>query len=151
MMRWTMKISSSHCLTKLLRVLNLRKTSIIFTVSSLGETSDISKWEQFHISDIYLDCKEAKQERFLKSREDRPEPFSLSQWKNSNQLYLTLGWTPAVGPKVPMAAKWSGDEMFYFWATQFYTMLDKIVTNLKDHYENKESSVIYDMASIICY
>ena len=119
MMRWTMKISSSHCLTKLLRVLNLRKTSIIFTVSSLGETSDISKWEQFHISDIYLDCKEAKQERFLKSREDRPDPFSLSQWKNSNQLYLTLGWTPAVGPKVPMAAKWSGDKMFYFWATQF--------------------------------
>ena len=56
-----------------------------------------------------------------------------------------------MGPKVPMAAKWSGDEMFYFWATQFYTMLDKIVTNLKDHYENKESSVIYDMASIICY
>ena len=41
--------------------------------------------------------------------------------------------------------------MFYFWATQFYTMLDKIVTNLKDRYENKESSVIYDMASIICY
>ena len=41
--------------------------------------------------------------------------------------------------------------MFYFWATQFYTMLDKIVTNLKDHYENKESSVIYDLASIICY
>ena len=28
-------------------------------------------------------------------------------------------------------------------------MLDKIVTNLKDCYENKESSVIYDMASII--
>ena len=54
-----------------------------------------------------------------------------------------------MGPKVPMAAKWSGDEMFYFWATQFYTMLDKIVTNLKDRYENKESSVIYDMASII--
>ena len=50
-----------------------------------------------------------------------------------------------------MAAKWSGDEMFYFWVTQFYTMLDKIVTNLKDRYENKESSVIYDMASIICY
>ena len=74
-----------------LRVLNLRKTSIIFTVSSLDETSDISKREQFHISDIYLDCKETKQERFLKSREDRPEPFSLSQWKNSNQLYLTLG------------------------------------------------------------
>jgi hypothetical protein len=86
-----MKISSSHCLKKLLRVLNLRKTSIIFTVSSLDETSDISKREQFHISDIYLDCKEKKQERFLKSREDRPEPFSLSQWKNSNQLYLTLG------------------------------------------------------------
>ena len=49
----------------------------------------------------------------------------------------------------PMAAKWSGDEMFYFWAMQFYTMLDKIVTNLEDRYENKESSVIYDMASII--
>ena len=149
MMRWTMKISSSHCLTKLLRVLNLRKTSITFTVSSLDETSDISKRVQFHISEIYLDCKGAKQERFLKSREDRPEPFSLSQWKNSNQLYLTLGWTPAVGPKVLMAAKWSGDEMFYLWATQFYIMLDKIVTNLKDRYENKESSVIYDMPSII--
>ena len=52
-------------------------------------------------------------------------------------------------PKVPMAAKWSGDEMFYFWATQFYIMLDKIITNLKDRYDNKESSVIYDMASII--
>ena len=39
----------------------------------------------------------------------------------------------------------------YFWAMQFYIMLDKIITNLKDHYENKESSVIYDMASIICY
>ena len=48
-----------------------------------------------------------------------------------------------------MAAKWSGDEMFYFGATQFYIMLDKIVTHLKDRYENKESSVIYDMASII--
>ena len=45
---------------------------------------------------------------------------------------MTLGWTPDVGPKVPMAAKWSGDEMFYFWATQFYIMLDKIITNLKD-------------------
>ena len=55
-----------------------------------------------------------KEKRFLKSREDRPEPFSLSQWKDSNQLYLTLGWTTAVGIKVPMAAKWSGDEMFYF-------------------------------------
>ena len=54
-----------------------------------------------------------------------------------------------MGPKVPMAAKWSGDEMFYFWATQFYIMLDKIITNLKDRYDNKESSVIYDMASII--
>ena len=45
---------------KLLRVLNLRKTSIIYTVSSLDKTSDISKLEQFHISDIYLDCKGAK-------------------------------------------------------------------------------------------
>jgi len=64
-----------------------------------------------------------------------------------------LGLDPchALGPKMLMAAKWSGDEMFYLWATQFYIMLDKIVTNLKDHYENKESSVIYDMASIICY
>ena len=53
-----------------------------FTVSSLDETSDISKREQFHISEIYLDWKGAKQERFLKSREDRPEPFSFSQWKN---------------------------------------------------------------------
>ena len=137
MMRWTMKISSSHCLTKLLRVLNLRKTSIIFTVSSLDETSDISKREQFHISDIYLDCKEAKQERFLKSREDRPEPFSLSQWKNSNQLYLTLGWTPAVGPKVPMAAKWSGDEIFYF----FY--FDAILHNAgQDHHKPQGSDVL---------
>ena len=41
---------------RLLKVLNLRKTSIIYTVSS----SDISKLEQFHISDIYLDCKGAK-------------------------------------------------------------------------------------------
>ena len=54
MMRWTLKISSSHCLTKLLRVLNLRKTSIIFTVSSLDKTSDISKREQFHISQWHL-------------------------------------------------------------------------------------------------
>ena len=53
------------------------------------------------------------------------------------------------GPKLPMAAKWSGDEMFYFRATKFYTMLDKIITNLKDCYDNKESSVIYYMASII--
>ena len=45
---------------KLLRVLNLRKTSIVYTVSSLDKTSDISKLEQFHISDIYLDCKGAK-------------------------------------------------------------------------------------------
>ena len=45
---------------KLLRVLNLRKTSIIYTVSSLDKTLDISKLEQFHISDIYLDCKGAK-------------------------------------------------------------------------------------------
>ena len=59
--------------------------SIIYTVSSLDENSDISKLEQFYISDIYLDCKGAKQERFFKvhkSREDRPERFSLSQWKN---------------------------------------------------------------------
>ena len=28
-------------------------------------------------------------------------------------------------------------------------MLDKITTNLKDRYVNKESSVIYDLASII--
>ena len=132
-----MKISSSHCLTKLLRVLNLRKTSIIFTVSSLDETSDISKREQFHISDIYLDCKEAKQERFLKSREDRPEPLSLSQWKDSNRLYLTLGWTPAVGPKVPMAAKWSGDEIFYF----FY--FDAILHNAgQDHHKPQGSDVL---------
>ena len=43
-------------------MLNLKKTSIIHihTVSSLDETSDISKLEQFHISDIYLDCKGAK-------------------------------------------------------------------------------------------
>ena len=137
MMQWTMKISSSHCLTKLLRVLNLRKTSIIFTVSSLRETSDISKREQFHISDIYLDCKGAKQERFLKSREDRPEPFSLSQWKNSNQVYVTLGWTPAVGPKVPMAAKWSGDEIFYF----FY--FDAILHNAgQDHHKPQGSDVL---------
>ena len=45
---------------KLLRVLNLRKTIYLFTVSSLDKTSDISKLEQFHISDIYLDCKGAK-------------------------------------------------------------------------------------------
>ena len=50
-----------------------------------------------------------------------------------------------------MAAKWFGDEMFYFQATKFYTMLDKIkiITNLMDRYDNKESSVIYYMASII--
>ena len=30
-----------------------------------------------------------------------------------------------------------------------HNALDKIVTKLKDRYENKESSVIYDMASII--
>ena len=60
MMWWTMKILSSHCLTKFFRVLNLRKTSIIYTLSSFEETSDISKLEQFHISDIYLDCKGAK-------------------------------------------------------------------------------------------
>ena len=54
-----------------------------------------------------------------------------------------------VGPKVPRAAKWSGDEMSYFRATQFYTMLDKIVTNLKDRFDNKESSVVYDMATIV--
>ena len=60
----------------------MRKTNIIYTVSSLDETSDISKLEQFHISDIFLDCKGAKQERFFKvhkGREDRLEPFSLSQ------------------------------------------------------------------------
>ena len=45
---------------KIFRVLNLRKTSIIYTLSSFEETSDISKLEQFHISDIYLDCKGAK-------------------------------------------------------------------------------------------
>ena len=76
MMRWTMKKLSSHCLTKIFRVLNLRKTSIIYTLSSFEETSDISKLEQFHISDIYLDCKGVKQERFFKvhkSREDRLE------------------------------------------------------------------------------
>ena len=54
-----------------------------------------------------------------------------------------------MGPKVPMAAKLSGDVMLYFWATQFYIMQDKILTNLKYRYDNKESSVIYDMASII--
>ena len=61
---------------KIFRVLNLRKTSIIYTLSSFEETSDISKLEQFHISDIYLDCKGVKQERFFKvhkSREDRLE------------------------------------------------------------------------------
>ena len=54
-----------------------------------------------------------------------------------------------VGPKVPRAAKWSGDEMSYFRATQFYAMLDKIVANLKDRFNNKESSVVYDMATIV--
>ena len=54
-----------------------------------------------------------------------------------------------VGPKVPRAAKWSGDEMSYFRATQFYTMLDKIVSNLNDRFDNKESSVVYDMATIV--
>ena len=48
-----MKILSFHYLTKIieLRVLNRKKTSIIHPVSSLDETSDISKLEQFHISD----------------------------------------------------------------------------------------------------
>ena len=37
----------------------------------------------------------------------------------------------------------------YFWVTQFYIMQDKIITNLKNRYDNKKSSVIYGMASII--
>ena len=54
----------------------------------MDETSDVSKLEQFGISVSYLDCKGAKQERFLKfhiSKEDRGQtaPFST---KNQNQL-----------------------------------------------------------------
>ena len=39
--------------------------------------------------------------------------------------------------------------MFYFRAMQFYTMLNKIIINLKDRNDNRGSSVIYDKASII--
>ena len=53
-----------------------------------------------------------------------------------------------MGPKVPMAAKWSGDAIFTSGRrNSAYIMLDKIITNLKDRYDNKESSVIYDMAT----
>ena len=108
MMWWTMKILSSHCLTKFFRVLNLRKTSIIYTLSSFEETSDISKLEQFHISDIYLDCKGVKQERFLKFIK-----VEKTGWK-MNLKALFVSWF-YLKRRINVSSKVSSSKIDWIW------------------------------------
>ena len=54
------EILSDQFLTKITQEV----TSVSLII--VDETSDVSKLEQFSISDNYLDCKGAKQERFSK-------------------------------------------------------------------------------------
>ena len=69
--------------------------------------------------------------------------------KKLKSAILDLGLDPCRGSKGADGSQVVWRRNIYSWATQFYIMQDKIITNLKDRYDNKESSVIYDMASII--
>ena len=65
----------------------------------MDETSDVSKLEQFGISVSYLDCKGAKQERFLKFTEVKKteDKQRLSQQKIKISLNSTASnilWEP---------------------------------------------------------
>ena len=62
---------------------------------------------------------------------------------------LDLGLDPCRGSEGADGSQVVWRRNIYSWATQFYIMQNKIITNLKDRYDNKESSVIYDTASII--
>ena len=76
---------------KLLRVLNLKKTSIIHihTVSSLDETSDISKLEQFHISDWIV--KEQSRRDFSKLIKVEKTDRTLSAFLNE-KIKISFTW-----------------------------------------------------------
>ena len=54
-----------------------------------------------------------------------------------------------VGAKVPRSAKWAGDTMSFFRVTEYFPMLDKIINQLKFRFDNKESRIVYDLASVI--
>ena len=69
--------------------------------------------------------------------------------KKLKSVTLDLELDPCRGSEGADGSQVVWRRNIYSWATQFYIMQDKIITNLKDRYDNKESSVIYDMASII--
>ena len=54
-----------------------------------------------------------------------------------------------MGAKVPRSAKWAGDTMSFFRVTEYFPMLDKIINQLKFRFDNKESRIVYDLASVI--
>ena len=54
-----------------------------------------------------------------------------------------------VGAKVPRSARWEGDTMSFFRVTEYFPMLDKIINQLKFRFKNKESQIVYDLASVI--
>ena len=54
-----------------------------------------------------------------------------------------------VEAKVPRSARWEGDTMSFFRVTEYFPMLDKIINQLKFRFNNKESQIVYDLASVI--
>ena len=85
MMRWTMKILSSHYLTKIIEGVKSEENQHYSYSYSIFFGRNFWYFQAGTVPYQWLDCKGAKQERFFKvnkSREDRPDPFSLSQWKN---------------------------------------------------------------------
>ena len=59
-------------------------------MSSLDKTSDISKLEQFHISDIYLDCKGTKVLHITYYSMDADQMCSESELHMFNQFKLHI-------------------------------------------------------------
>ena len=118
---------------KLLRVLNLRKTSIIYTVSSLDETSDISKLEQFHISDWTV--KEQSRRDFSKLIKVEMTDRTLSAFLNE-KIKISYTW-PWAGP-LPWVrrCRWQPSGL----ETQYLLLGDAILHNAgQDHHKPQGS------------
>ena len=71
--------------------------------------------------------------------------------KKLKSAILDLGLDPCSGFEGADGSQvvWRQNVLLLGNAILHNAMLDKIITNLNDCYDNKESSVIYDMASII--
>ena len=118
---------------KLLRVLNRKKTSIIYTVSSLDETSDISKLEQFHISDWIV--KEQSRRDFSKLIKVEKTDRTLSAFLNE-KIKISYTWPWAGSLPWVRRCRWQPSGL----ETQYLLLGDAILHNAgQDHHKPQGS------------